>query len=214
MIRIGFILLLALLAGGCENRHFGVSQAKWQQLDDAQRAKVIEDYSRWEEAWLERVSAERDRDPNELTDPSGRVMSEEAQRVEKIYRGEEEGLPGQLIRVTISKGTLNIDGQPRPYQEVRELLAEGESRLVVVLEADSRPRTTRLLITYRQGTLYLDDDQSLGTIGYPYRPDWEPERLYDSVYTNGPATLRDALLKVEAIEVTPSRWPEQPRERS
>lgn len=201
------ILLFILVVTGCSSHIYGVPENAWQALTPEQKTETIRGYNERQlleqqaRVYREEQRAAQARVEAELALDRAR---RQAEQVEAIYRNE-AGQFGDLIRVSVSGGTMYIGGKPRIFQGMSFKIADGESKEVSVWSDERKnPRQGVLLVNYLDGVLLVDDSprQNRNAARIIYDPAWKAGRTYLQVHSSGPMQLQGVQV---AIEIIPPR---------
>jgi hypothetical protein len=222
LILLGFLLLT-----GCATTHFGVSEEVWQQMSEAERMEAIRGYN--ERKRLQDEANQREAEARRIAQHQTALARQEAEireaarareaarlqeeRIRAIHAG--QGRPGDLIRVSLQGGQIFVAGKHRDYAPMAFSLASGESRLVE-LQSDERRQPqylARMLVTYADGLLLIDDHErrrdryansrpDSRPIRLTYQPEWRHGMRY-RLNSEGPLALRDVEVMVSA---PPPEW--------
>lgn len=199
-----WFLLVALILAGCSSHIYGVPEEAWNALSPEQKTATIRGYNERqlleqqarvhrEEQWAAQARVEA-----ELALDRAR---RQAEQVEAIYRNE-AGQYGDLIRVSVSGGTMHIAGKPRAYQGLSFKIADGESKEIPVWSEERKnSRQGVLLVSYLDGVLLVDSSprQSRDAARLIYDPAWKAGRTYLQVHSSGPMGLQGAQIAIEII---------------
>lgn len=202
-----YVLFMFLVMTGCSSHIYGVPEKAWQALTLEQKTETIRGYN--ERQLLEqqaRVHREEQRAAQARVDAELALdrARRQAEQVEAIYRNE-AGQFGDLIRVSVSGGTMNIGGKPRIFQGMSFKIADGESKEIIIWSAErKKPRQGVLLVSYLDGVLLVDDSprQNRNATRIIYDPAWKAGRTYLQVHSSGPMQLQGVQV---AIEIIPPR---------
>ena len=178
-----WILLLVFVLAGCSSHIYGVPETAWNALTPDQQTETIRGYN--ERQLLEqqaRVHREEQRAAQARVDAELALdrARRQAKQVDAIYRNEARQF-GNLIRVSVSGGTMYIGGKPRNFQGLSFKIADGESKEISIWSDDCR--------NSRQGTLlvsYLSMSHSV------------PTEMFQ-VHSSGPLQLQGVQVAIEII---------------
>ncbi|MHB1398418.1 MAG: hypothetical protein ACYDAI_11695 [Trichloromonadaceae bacterium] len=201
------ILMVFLMVSGCSSHIYGVPEKAWQTLTSEQKTETIRGYN--ERQLLEqkaRVHREEQRAAQARVDAELELdrARRQAEQVGAIYRNE-AGQYGDLIRVSVSGGTMAIGGKPRIFQGMSFKIADGESKEITVWSDERKnPRQGVLLVSYLDGVLLVDDSprRNRHAARIIYDPAWKSGRTYLQVHSSGPMQLQGVQV---AIEIIPPR---------
>jgi hypothetical protein len=185
-----------LLAACLTTGRFGVPEEEWARLTEAQRTEVIRGYNERELLREEARLRDAERRAIEARAKAEREQAQERQRQERIgaIRRGEAGQWGDLIRVSLQNGEMQLGGKHRPYAPVSLTLADGETRTVDIISDESRHTTYRgqLQISYVDGRLTLDGAHLV------IDPSWRNGRRY-MLDSRGGLNLRGVEAMVMAV---------------
>lgn len=199
-----WILLLILLLAGCSSHIYGVPEEAWHALTPEQKTETIRGFN--ERQLLEqqaRVHREEQRAAQARVEAELALdrARRQAEQVDAIYRNE-AGQFGDLIRVSVSGGTMHIGGKPRAYQGLSFKIADGESKEIPVWSDEQKhSRQGVLLVSYHDGVLLVDASprQNRDAARMIYDPAWKAGRTYLQVHSSGPMGLQGAQVAIEVI---------------
>jgi len=197
------LMAVAWVAVGCAKTVYGVSEERWERMTEAERTAARQAHAE-RQRQLEAERAERARREAIAAEQRRREADEAARRqheqVEAIHRGE-SGVYGDLIRVTISDGTMEFYGKRLPYQPVTFTLANHERRKVTFQSAGGR--SSRLLevpVSYEDGTFMFDAGRN--PVRILHSPGWRSGKVYSSL-TLGKHSVSDGQDLRARIEIVP-----------
>lgn len=193
---LGLLLIVFLLAACVAPGRFGVPEEEWARLTEAQRTEVIRGYNERELLREEGRLRDAERRAIEARAKAEREQAQERQRLERIeaIRRGEAGQWGDLIRVSLQNGEMQLSGKHRPYAPISLTLADGETRTVDIISDESRHTTYRgqLQISYVDGRLTLDGAHLV------IDPSWRNGRRY-VLDSKGGLNLRGVEAMVMAV---------------
>lgn len=199
-----WILVVLLVLTGCSSHIYGVPEETWQQLTPEQKTETIRGYNERQllekqaQVYREEQRAAQARVDAELALERAR---RQAERVEAIYRNE-AGQVGDLIRVSVSGGTMQLGGRPRAFQGLAFKIADGESKEIPVWSDERKnPRQGNLQVSYLDGVLLIDASprQNWEAARLIYDPAWKAGRTYLQVHSSGPMGLQGVQVAIEII---------------
>lgn len=198
------ILMIFIIISGCSSQIYGVPEKAWEALTPEQKTEAIRGYN--ERQLLEqqaRVHREEQRAAQAKVDAELALdrARRQAEKVEAIYRNE-AGQFGDLVRVSVSGGTMQLGGKPRSFQGLSFKIADGESKEITVW-SDERKNSRQgvLLVSYLDGVLLVDDSprQNRNSARIIYDPAWKTGRTYLQVHSSGPMQMQGVQVAVEVI---------------
>jgi hypothetical protein len=149
------VLMLTALMTGCASYPMGMSREQWEALPAEQQAGLQAEQYRIDEA-RRRAAAEREMQRRLAAEEAARA---ERERVAALYRN---AVYGDIVRVTIQGGALQIHQKRHPFQPVAFELARGESKPVTIAWSGSVQQavTFQVRLSTDGQTLFFDDDQT------------------------------------------------------
>jgi hypothetical protein len=197
------VLLLTLTLAGCAPTIYGVPEDRWAKMSEAERAATQQAYTERQHQYeLER--AEQARRDAAAAAAAQREAQEQARRdreqVEAIHRGE-SGVYGDLIRVTVSGGTMEFYGKRLAYEPTTFTLANREQRHISFRSAGSRAyRTLDVPVSYLDGTLTFDTGRR--PLRLLQSPHWKRGEQYDGLIL-GKHSVSDGQGLTLRVEIVP-----------
>ncbi|WP_018872148.1 Hsp20/alpha crystallin family protein [Thioalkalivibrio sp. ALJ16] len=182
------LAFLALLLAACSPRIYGVSEEQWDAMGEAERVEAIRAWESVQKAREARLQAEAEQE--------AALAAERAERVAAIRNGQ-AGLPGDLIRVSLSGGTLRIGGRERALEPTAFTLASGESRRI---EVHAERYRSELEVAFDDGLLLIDLPRHSRTGAA--RLAWDGAWMQGAetrIDSEGPHRLRDVRAYVQVI---------------
>ena len=187
-----FILLVAswiwLGVAGCTKRVYGVSEDLWVQMTRPQQLEAIRGYNERKLIEDERRLVEEKRAAEESKRQRIQVELEAERtrkRVQSIYAGE-EGVSGDLIRVTVRGGMMRFNGKHRSYQPISFKLADGERKQVTFHSEGGYQKTRGIWVSYLDGNLVFDAwKEGRHAKRIAFEPGWKQGKRYQSISLSG-----------------------------
>lgn len=203
-----FILLAAtgswLGITGCTKRVYGVAEEHWLHMTQPQRLEAIRGYNERKLIEDERRLVEERRAAEESK--RQRIQAElEAERTHKrvqaIYAGE-EGFFGDLIRVTVSGGTIRFNGNHRSYQPLSFKLADGERKQVTFHSEGEHQNTLEVWVMYRDGNLVFDArNKGRYAKRFAFEPEWRRGKKYQNISLRGSSRSEAKNISITVLTV-------------
>jgi len=197
-LRWGLVLLLAgLLLTACSPRIYGVPEEQWAQMGREERQAAMAHWQAVEEAREARRTRE--------AELAAEQQRQDQLRIARIRAG--EGLPGDLLRVSIERGQMRVGGSHRDIEPLSFTIASGETReLPVQARRGNRIYRATLRVMYEDGTLLLDTPGfgDRGAARLVYGPGWD-RGTRQRLSSDGPLRLRDVTVYVEAVRMSRRR---------
>jgi hypothetical protein len=194
--------LLALAIAGCAHRYpMGLSEAQWSALSPQEQAKYQAEQYALDEQNRQAARAERAAREQAKRDE---IAAEQA-RVAQLY---EQARYGDIVRVTIHSGHLDIHGRSRPAQPVAFEIAKGERKLVTLTQAGQVNQSFAFPVTLSLDGNTLTFDAGSSQAMVMVNTDWEKGQLYTSPPSSrGGITLRNAtfFVKLKDLPGAPQR---------
>ena len=191
-------LIIALLAGAlatsaCSPRIYGVSEEHWEAMTTAERQEAMRAWEAVQVAREERRRAEAERDA-----VLQQHAAEQRAALARAIRSGEAGVPGDLIRVRLSGGTLRIGGRARSYAPVAFSLASGETRRIPIVAGRYR---SELAVDFWDGVLRIDlqdTHRDTGAAHLAWGPEWH-RGTDQAIRSDGPRRLREVQAYIETL---------------
>ncbi len=210
IIRISLLLIMLLAA--CTPRIYGVPQERWETMSEQERISAMEAYKARQEALRQkRAEQARIRAMERKAQLAREAMEKEAQlareaeearqrqlQIDAIYRG--EGLYGDLLRVTLEGGMLEIHGHHQPFHPVAFKIAASEVKDIEIVSR--RGQRVRLTAQYDGSNLLLDEtphSHRSTALHLPYEDAWEDGAAYTGRSTKGPLELKGVDITVRIV---------------
>lgn len=197
------ILMVIVAVVGCASTIYGVPEEQWGRMSEPERAAARQAHAE-RQRQFEAERAERMRQ-EAIAAEQRRGEAEEAARrqreqVEAIHRGE-SGVYGDLIRITISEGTMEFYGKRFPYQPVTFTLANHEQRKVTFQSVGGRSsRILEVPVSYVDGTFSFDIGRN--PVRILHSPRWRTGEVHHSVNL-GKHSVSDGQNVKFRIEIVP-----------
>lgn len=176
------VFLMSINLFSCTPTIYGVSQDNWHTLSESERQQAIKHY---QEIEILREKRRIEESKIELAKEKHRQLKLEARQhyVDKVYTGE-AGVRGDLLRVTIFGGQVEMNGKHRHYSPVSLKIVDGEQKTVTFHHPEKRRYKTEIKITYIDGLLTFDEHQGRKrNYSYPiaYEPKWRKGAQYNNI---------------------------------
>ncbi len=197
------VLLLATMFSGCARTIYGVSEDRWAHMSEVDRAAARQMHAE-RQRQLEVERAEYARREAAATEARRREAEAKAQRnsgqVEAIHRGE-SGVYGDLIRITISGGTMEFYGKRMPYEPITFTLANQERRTVSFRSVGGRSyRTLDVPVSFADGTFTFDVGRQ--PVRLLQTPQWRRGELHQGLVA-GKNSVSDGQGLTLRVEIVP-----------
>lgn len=186
-----FLLLAGFLLSACSPRIYGVPEEQWERMSSQERQAAMAHWQAVEEAREERRARE--------AELAAEQQRQDQLRIARIRDG--DGLPGDLLRVSIERGQMRVGGSHRDIEPLSFTIASGEIReLPVQARRGNRVYRATLRVGYEDGTLMLDMPGfgDRGAARLVYGAGWN-RGTRERVSSDGPLRLRDVSVYVEAV---------------
>lgn len=179
------IYALTLFIFACTPNIYGVSKNNWETLSPSERKQAIEHYQKMEELREQRRIENAKVD---LEKEKYRQQQLEARQhhAKKVYAGQ-AGVRGDLLRITIFGGQIEMNGKHRHYSPVSLKIVDGEQKTVIFHHPEKRRYQTEIQISYIGGLLTFDESQGReGNYSHPiaYEPKWRKGARYNNINLN------------------------------
>jgi len=207
-MKLVLLIVILLQISACSSRIYGIHEEQWLQLSPTERKDAIEHHQQMEilreQRYIEEAKVAVEREKQQLLE-----MEQRQVHIEQIYSGE-RGIRGDLLRVTIRKGSLYINGKHRHYSPVSFRIADGEKKLITFHHPQKHHYQIDIPVEYIDGVLSFDYDSDTD---YDYRhtlayePVWRRGKYYKgiSLHKHSPSQARNIEIIIEAVPL-PKRY--------
>ena len=212
--RKSFIFILLVAVGiwpgvaGCTKQVYGVPEELWGKMTRPQQLEAIRGYNERKLIEDERRLVEEKRAAEESK--RQRIQAElEAERTRKrvqaIYAGE-EGVSGDLIRVTVREGMMRFNGKHRSYQSLSFKLADGERKQVTFHSEGGYQKTRKVWVAYQDGNLAFDAwKEGRHAKRIAFEPGWKRGKRYQNISLSGSSWSEAKNISITVITVEINR---------
>lgn len=198
-------MLLIMLLAACTPRIYGVPQDRWETMSEQERISAMEAYKARQDVLRQRQAEQARLREMEKKAQLAREAEEARQQqiqIDAIYRG--EGLYGDLLRVSLNGGMLEIRGHHQPFHPVAFRIAASEIKEIEVVS--KRGQRSHMTVQYDGSNLLLDEtphSHRSTALHLPYEDAWEDGATYANRSTKGPLEMKGVNVTVQIIGKRP-----------
>ncbi len=195
------LMLLMMLLAGCTPRIYGVPQERWEAMSEQERVSAMEAYKARQEVLRQQREEQARLRAMEKQAQLAREAEQARQQqlqVDAIYRG--KGLYGDLLRVNLEGGKLQIHGRHQRFHPVSFKIAASEMKDIEIVSMNGQK--ARMTVQYDGSNLLLDESPNAHrskAIRLPYEDSWEAGATYANRSDKGPLEMQGINIAVQII---------------